>query len=174
VAIREDETAAIAMGIPLVRTKLLAFAIGASFSGSMGVLVASFRTFVSPESFQLQQSINILVMVILGGIGSVPGALLGAALVTILNLKILPDLALYLNQLRQQGGLWAELSTQLDPAKYQRLVFGVILVIMMIKRPAGILPAERRKLELEDAMHSGSDPAVTAPPVAGTSQSEEP
>ncbi len=82
-AIREDETAAIAMGIPLVKTKLLAFAIGASFSGAMGVLVASFRTFVSPESFQLQQSINILVMIILGGIGSTPGVILGAALVTI-------------------------------------------------------------------------------------------
>jgi branched-chain amino acid transport system permease protein len=150
IAIREDETAAIAMGIPLVRTKLLAFAIGASFAGAMGVLVASFRTFVSPESFQLIQSINILVMVILGGIGSIPGAILGAAIVTILNLKILPDLALTLNSLRQQGGIFASLSTQLDPAKYQRFVFGIILVIMMIKRPAGLLPAQRRKLELEE------------------------
>jgi branched-chain amino acid transport system permease protein len=151
IAIREDETAAIAMGIPLVKTKLLAFAMGASFSGAMGMLVASFRTFVSPESFQLIQSINILVMVILGGIGSIPGVILGAALVTILNLKILPDLALTLNSLRQQGGIFASLSTQLDPAKYQRFVFGIILVIMMIKRPAGLLPAERRKLELQEA-----------------------
>ena len=174
VAIREDETAAIAMGIPLVKTKLLAFAIGASFSGAMGVLVASFRTFVSPESFQLQQSINILVMVILGGIGSVPGVILGAALVTILNLKVLPDLALILNQLRQQGGLWAQLSTQLDPAKYQRFVFGVILVIMMIRRPAGILPAERRKLELEDAIRGQPENTGAAAPVASPSQADEP
>jgi len=151
VAIREDETAAIAMGIPLVKTKLLAFAIGASFSGAMGAVVASFRTFTSPESFLVMQSINILVMIILGGIGSIPGVILGAALVTILNLKILPDLALWLNQLRQQGGFFASLSTQLDQAKYQRLVFGLILVIMMIKRPAGLLPAQRRKMELQEA-----------------------
>ncbi len=168
IAIREDETAAIAMGIPLVRTKLLAFAIGASFSGAMGVLVASFRTFVSPESFQLQQSINILVMVILGGIGSTPGVILGAALVTVLNLKILPDLALTLNQLRQQGGIWASLSTQLDPAKYQRFVFGIILVIMMIKRPAGLMPAKRRKLELEEADETANGDETE--PAAATSQ----
>lgn len=165
VAIREDETAAIAMGIPLVKTKLLAFAIGASFSGAMGVLVASFRTFTSPESFQLIQSINILVMIILGGIGSVPGVILGAALVTILNLKLLPDLALWLNALRQNSEIFKNLSTQIDPAKYQRLVFGLILVVMMIKRPAGLLPAQRRKMELQEAeeeieLDDGAGPAV--------------
>ncbi|HLF28130.1 MAG TPA: branched-chain amino acid ABC transporter permease [Anaerolineae bacterium] len=174
IAIREDETAAIAMGIPLVRTKLLAFAMGASFSGAMGVLVASFRTFVSPDSFQLQQSINILVMVILGGIGSIPGVILGAGLVTILNLKILPDLALTLNQLRQQGGIWAQLSTQLDPAKYQRFVFGIILVVMMIKRPAGLLPAKRRQMELEEHeqenIESDSGAAPVAPIVQGAAK----
>ena len=150
-AIREDETAAIAMGIPLVRTKLLAFAAGASFAGAMGVLFSAFRTFVSPESFQLLQSINILVMVILGGIGSIPGVILGAALVTILNNQVLQQLSLSLGQLRQQGGFWEQvLNTQIDPAKYQRLIFGIILVVMMIKRPAGILPAKRRQMELQE------------------------
>lgn len=151
VAIREDETAAIAMGIPLVRTKLMAFAIGASFSGAMGVLFAANRTFVSPESFSLLASINVLVMIILGGIGSIPGVILGAALVTILNIQVLQELSLFFSQLRQQGGIWAQvLSTQLDPAKYQRLIFGIILVVMMIRRPAGILPAKRRQLELNE------------------------
>ncbi|MBI4771397.1 MAG: branched-chain amino acid ABC transporter permease [Chloroflexi bacterium] len=158
-AIREDETAAIAMGIPLVRTKLWAFAAGASFSGAMGVLFAANRTFVSPESFNLLQSIGVLVMVILGGVGSIPGVVLGATLVTILNIQLLQGLSLYFSQLRQTPGLvpllnipWSRLlSTQLDPAKYQKLVFGLILIIMMIFRPAGILPAERRRHELMEA-----------------------
>ncbi len=157
-AIREDETAAIAMGIPLVRTKLLAFAAGASFAGVMGVLYSANRTFVSPESFSFLQSIGVLTMVILGGLGSIPGVILGAAVVVILNIQVLQTLSLFLSQLRQSDAVipiinfaWKDLSTQLDPAKYQKLVFGIILVVMMIFRPAGILPAERRKLELEES-----------------------
>lgn len=155
-AIREDETAAIAMGIPLVRLKLAAFAAGASFAGVMGVLFAASRTFVSPESFSFMQSIGVLSMVILGGLGSIPGVILGAAVVIILNLQILQGLSLYLSQLRQSNAVipiinfaWKDLSTQLDPAKYQRLLFGIILIVMMIYRPAGLIPAERRKRELK-------------------------
>jgi branched-chain amino acid transport system permease protein len=154
-AIREDETAAVAMGIPIVRMKLLAFAIGASFAGVMGALVASSRTFVSPESFSFMQSIGVLAMVILGGLGSVPGVILGAATVVILNLQILQGFSLYLSQLRQSDAIipiinfeWRNLSAQLDPAKYQRLLFGTILVLMMIFRPEGLIPAERRKRKL--------------------------
>jgi branched-chain amino acid transport system permease protein len=174
-AVREDETAAIAMGIPLVRTKLLAFAAGASFAGVMGVLFAANRTFVSPESFSLLQSINILVMVILGGIGSIPGVILGAALVTILNIQILQEVSLFFSQLRQQGGIWAQiLNTQLDPAKYQRLIFGIILIVMMIKRPAGILPAQRRRMELQEHEptegESGASPGQAAPAAGGAGQ----
>ncbi|PKN92729.1 MAG: branched-chain amino acid ABC transporter permease [Chloroflexi bacterium HGW-Chloroflexi-6] len=153
-AIREDETAAIAMGIPLVKMKLIAFAVGASFAGTMGVLVAASRTFVSPESFSFMQSIGVLTMVILGGIGSIPGVILGAAVVTILNLQVLQGLSLYLSQLRQSDAViplinfaWRDLSTQMDPAKYQRLLFGLILILMMIFRPSGLIPAERRKRE---------------------------
>lgn len=153
-AIREDETAAIAMGIPLVKMKLAAFAVGASFAGTMGVLVAASRTFVSPESFSFMQSIGVLTMVILGGVGSIPGVILGAAVVTILNLQVLQGLSLYLSQLRQSDAViplinfaWRDLSTQLDPAKYQRLLFGLILILMMIFRPGGLIPAERRKRE---------------------------
>lgn len=155
-AVREDETAAIAMGIPLVRTKLAAFAAGASFAGAMGVLMASSRTFVSPESFSFMQSIGVLSMVILGGAGSIPGVILGAATVTILNLQILQGLSLYLSQLRQSDAVipiinfaWRDLSTQLDPAKYQRLLFGLILILMMIFRPMGLIPSERRKREMQ-------------------------
>jgi branched-chain amino acid transport system permease protein len=154
-AIREDETAAVAMGIPVVKMKLMAFAIGASFAGAMGALVAASRTFVSPESFSFMQSIGVLSMVILGGLGSIPGVILGAATVTILNLQILQGFSLYLSQLRQSDAVipiinfaWRDLSAQLDPAKYQRLLFGTILVLMMIFRPDGLIPAERRKRKM--------------------------
>jgi branched-chain amino acid transport system permease protein len=155
-AVREDETAAIAMGIPLVKTKLSAFAVGASFAGIMGVLLAANRTFISPESFSFMQSIGVLAMVILGGAGSIPGVILGAAVITILNLQVLQGFSLYLNELRQSDAVipiinfaWKNLSTQLDPAKYQRLLFGLILILMMIFRPKGLIPAKRRRRKLD-------------------------
>jgi len=151
-AIREDEVAAVAMGIPLVKMKLAAFAVAASFAGIMGVIFAANRTFVSPETFNFLQSIGVLSMVILGGMGSIPGVIVGAAAVTVLNVQVLQGLSLGLNDLRQSGGVipiinfaWKDLSSQLDPAKYQRLLFGLILIIMMIYRPAGIIPEKRRK-----------------------------
>ena len=154
-AIREDETAAIAMGIPLVKMKLAAFAAGASFAGAMGALYAANRTFVSPETFSFLQSIGVLTMVILGGLGSIPGVIFGAAAVVLLNIQILQNFSLYLSELRQGDTVipiinfaWKDLSNQLDPAKYQKLVFGLILILMMIFRPSGLIPAERRKREL--------------------------
>jgi branched-chain amino acid transport system permease protein len=109
------------------------------------------------------QSIGVLSMVILGGSGSIPGVILGAATVTILNLQVLQGLSLYLSQLRQSDAVipiinfaWANLSTQLDPAKYQRLLFGLILILMMIFRPEGLIPSQRRKRELaSDKVESG-------------------
>ena len=154
-AIREDETAAIAMGIPIVRMKLMAFASGAAFAGAMGVIYAANRTFVSPETFSFLQSIGVLTMVILGGLGSIPGVIVGAAVVVFLNIQVLQTFSLYLSSLRQSDAVipiinfaWKNLSTQLDPAKYQKLIFGMILVVMMIFRPEGLIPAERRKREL--------------------------
>ncbi len=158
-AIREDEVAATAMGVPLVQMKLAAFAAGASFAGIMGVIFASKQFFINPESFTLMESIGILAMVILGGMGSIPGAILGATAVTVLNLQVLKGLSLWLNDLRNAGTeLWipllgtfnlANLPSQLEPAKYERMVFGVILVLMMIFRPQGIIPARRRRIEIE-------------------------
>ena len=154
-AVREDELAATAMGIPSNVLKLGAFAVGASFAGAMGVIFAASRTFVSPESFSFLQSVGVLTMVILGGIGSIPGVIIGASVVIILNLQVLQSFSLFLSRLRQSDAYipiinfyWRDLSNQLDPSKYQRLVFGIILIVMMIYRPAGIFPAARRKREL--------------------------
>jgi branched-chain amino acid transport system permease protein len=154
-AIREDQTAAQAMGVPLVRMKLLAFACGASFAGAVGVLFAAKQIFINPESFTFMESIGVLAMIILGGMGSIPGAILGAAVVTVLNLQVLKGLSLWLNELRNAGVTifgysLANLPTQLEPAKYERMVFGLILVLMMIFRPQGILPARRRTRELQE------------------------
>jgi branched-chain amino acid transport system permease protein len=152
-AIREDELAAATMGIPVVRMKLLAFALGASFAAAVGVLFAAKQTFINPESFTFMESIGVLAMVILGGIGSIPGAIAGATVVTILNLQLLKGLSLWLNDLRQSGIVllvpWlgsydlSQIPVQFEPAKYERMVFGLILILMMIFRPQGIFPAQR-------------------------------
>jgi branched-chain amino acid transport system permease protein len=164
-AIREDETAAIAMGVPLVRMKLLAFAIGASFAGAMGVIYAAKQTFVSPESFSFNQSIFILAIVIVGGMGSIRGVILGAAVVTLLNLQVLKNFSILISSFRsnldQLPGFLQPIiegwPVQLDPARYERLVFGLLLALMMIFRPAGILPASRRKLELQAKKEEAAD-----------------
>jgi len=152
VALREDEIAAKAMGIPMVKTKLMAFATGAAFSGAMGVLFAAQRGFVSPESFTLLASITILGMVVLGGMGSITGVVLGVAALTLLNLDILKSFSGYLNALRQSsaglfGFYFKDLPTQVDPAKFERLVFGIVLILMMIFRPEGLIPERRHKIE---------------------------
>jgi branched-chain amino acid transport system permease protein len=117
------------------------------------VLFSAKQVFINPESFTFMESIGVLAMVILGGMGSIPGAILGATVVTVLNLQVLKGLSLWLNELRNAGVTilgWslADLPTQLEPAKYERMVFGLILVLMMIFRPEGILPARRRSREL--------------------------
>ncbi len=156
-AIREDEIAASAMGVPVVRMKLLGFAVGASFASAVGVLFAAKQVFINPESFTFMESIGVLAMVILGGMGSIPGTILGATGVTILNLQLLKGLSLWLNGLRQSGAVLSipllgsyplsQIPAQFEPAKYERMVFGLILIAMMIFRPQGILPPrqERKK-----------------------------
>ncbi|MUG88867.1 branched-chain amino acid ABC transporter permease [Paenibacillus timonensis] len=146
-AIRENEIAAQSMGIPLIRTKLTAFAIGASFSGMMGVVFAAKQTFIDPTSFTLLESITILVMVLLGGMGSVPGVILGAALVTILNLQVLTELTNWLNQLTLQGII--HIPNSISPSKMQRLIFGAILVLVAIFRPNGLITAKNKRVDAE-------------------------
>jgi branched-chain amino acid transport system permease protein len=155
-AIREDEVAAQAMGVPIVKMKLLAFALGASFAGAMGVIFAARNTFVSPESFNFIQSIFILAIVIVGGMGSIRGAILGAVIVTLLNLQLLKNFSLQINALRNIDWVvpiiefpirnWPQ---QLEPARYERFIFGLLLILMMIFRPSGIWPARRRQMELQ-------------------------
>ena len=135
-AMREDEVAARAMGINLTKYKLMAFMAGAAFAGAMGMLFAVKQNFVSPDSFSFLESIGILAMVILGGLGSLQGAVVGAVAVTVLKLLILKDLADFLS-----------MTVKLPPAfnipQYQPLIFGLILIVMMIYRQQGLLPGRR-------------------------------
>ena len=149
-AIREDEEAAEAMGVPTLKYKLWAFAIGASTSGFAGVVYASRVAFISPSSFQFIISITILAMVVLGGLGSIAGALIGAAVITVFPeiLRSLPD--------------WAQES--------RFMIFGAALVVMMIFRPQGIIPSRRRTAELKGEVHE----AVAVTPVFGEGTTDAP
>lgn len=135
-AMREDEIAARAMGINLTKYKILAFMTGASFAGAMGMLFAVKQNFVNPDSFSFLESIGILAMVILGGLGSIEGAVVGAIAVTVIRLVILKDLSDFLS-----------VTVKLPPAfnipQYQPLIFGLILILMMIYRQQGLLPGRR-------------------------------
>ncbi|MBM7693366.1 branched-chain amino acid transport system permease protein [Peribacillus deserti] len=151
-AVRENEIAAQSMGVPLVRTKLIAFAVGASFSGMMGVIFAGKQTFVDPTSFTLLESITILVMVILGGMGSVPGVILGAAVMTILNLQVLAEMTNWLNELSSSGAI--TIPDALSPSKMQRLIFGALLIVFALYRPKGLIPAKNPVYKEEELVSS--------------------
>ncbi|MFT8871154.1 MAG: branched-chain amino acid ABC transporter permease [Sporolactobacillus sp.] len=146
-AVRDNEIAAQAMGIPLVRTKLAAFAIGASFSGMMGTVFAAKQMYVDATSFTYLESTMILVMVILGGMGSVPGVILGAAVVIILNNQVLTDLSNWLSSLSSAGIL--NVPDALSPAKMQRFIFGILLVCFALYRTQGLIPHKNRKIDAE-------------------------
>ncbi|HEX3010451.1 MAG TPA: branched-chain amino acid ABC transporter permease [Syntrophomonadaceae bacterium] len=140
-AIREDELAARAMGVQVVKMKLLAFIIGASFAGTMGVIFAAKQTFIDPSSFGFMESIGILSMVILGGMGNVSGAIIGAVAVVMLQLNILKEFSEYLGQLSAQGII--HIPSQVDPAKYEKMIYGLILILTCIYMPKGMLPVKR-------------------------------
>jgi branched-chain amino acid transport system permease protein len=145
VAIREDEVAAAAMGINTRNVKLLAFALGASFGGVSGGLFAGFQGFISPESFTLFESIIVLCMIVLGGMGNIVGVILGALLLT-----AFPEALRYLGELQQL--LFNRVIV--DPNDLRLLVFGLALIVIMLFRPAGLLPSTRRARELK------AEPAV--------------
>ncbi|MHB8641711.1 MAG: branched-chain amino acid ABC transporter permease [Gaiellaceae bacterium] len=140
IAIREDETAAAAMGVPLMRTKTLAYAIGAFFGGVAGAFFAEFTTGANPDSFSFNFSVFVLVMVILGGIGNVWGVLVGAAFLAYLDQAGLADTGAWINQ---------HLHLTIDVPKYEFGIYGVILLLTMLFRPNGLIPEARRKLEFE-------------------------
>ena len=138
-AIREDEMAARAMGIDTTRIKLLAFAMGASFAGVAGGMFAAIQGFISPESFVLTESVMVLSMVVLGGMGNIWGVVLGAIL-----LSFVPEVLRYTVEPAQMalfGKMWIE------PEVLRMLLFGFAMVLMMLFRPAGILPSALRKRE---------------------------
>ncbi len=139
-AIREDEVAAASMGLNTRNLKLLAFAMGASFGGLSGGLFAGFQGFVSPESFTLQESVMILCMVVLGGMGHIAGVVLGAML-----LAILPEALRAAGDWEQMvfGRIWV------DPSNLRLLLFGMALVLMMLRRPGGLWPSNARRNELQ-------------------------
>ena len=148
IAMREDETVAQAMGINTYQAKLLAFSIGAAFAGLGGVLFASRNQYTGPEDHNLLVSINVLSLVIVGGMGSIPGVILGA-----LTLKGLPEI---LRQIED----------------YRILAFGALLVVMMILRPEGLWPSQRRRLEMhldEPPVELDISPTISDPasPAAG-------
>jgi branched-chain amino acid transport system permease protein len=154
VAIREDELAAAAMGINTRNVKLLAFAMGATFGGVAGGLFASFQGFISPESFTLLDSIMVLCMVVLGGMGNVIGVTIGALLLT-----ALPEALRHAGPLQQ---LWFG-TVYIDPSDLRMLLFGLALVLMMLFRPAGLWPSSIRRRELAAPREPGGTEGADVP-----------
>ncbi len=140
IALREDEIAAASMGVPLVRTKLLAYATGAAFGGIAGAFLGSYLNTVNADQFLFSFSIFVLAMIILGGLGNIWGVVLGAVVLSFANNYLIPDV---LNPIPGDIGL------DFDLTELSFGIFGFLLVIMMVLRPEGLLPERRRKLEME-------------------------
>jgi branched-chain amino acid transport system permease protein len=139
IAIREDETAAAAMGVPLMRTKTWAYAMGAFFGGIAGAYFASFKSAVFASDFFFNISVFILCMVILGGMGSIWGVVFGAVFLTYLDQAGLGNIG---------GWLRDNIGIDVDVPKYSFGIYGAIIVIVMLFRPQGLIPSERRRAEL--------------------------
>jgi branched-chain amino acid transport system permease protein len=150
IAIREDEVAAASMGVPLVRTKLLAYATGAAFGGMSGAFLASYTNTVNADQFQFAFSIFILSMIILGGLGSIWGVALGAVLLQLVNRYLIPDV------LNDKAQSWFNF----DLTQLSFSIFGFILVLVMLIRPEGLLPERRRKAELREGIGATEESLV--------------
>jgi branched-chain amino acid transport system permease protein len=143
IAIREDETAAAAMGVPLMRTKTWAYATGAFFGGVAGAYFASFKSSTFPNDFNFNISAFILSMVILGGMGNVWGVIFGAAFLAYLNQEGLANIGHQLNQ---------TFGTHLEVPLYQFGIYGAIIVLVMLIRPEGLIPSARRQAEFHEGV----------------------
>ena len=141
-AVREDETAARAMGIDTTKIKLLAFAMGASFGGLAGGMFSAIQGFISPESFVLVESIMVLSMVVLGGMGNIWGVILGALL-----LSFVPEILRHTVEPLQRSLFGKSI---IEPEVIRMLLFGLALMLMMLFRPAGLWPSTVRKRELSE------------------------
>lgn len=156
-AIREDEVAAKACGINTRNVKLLAFAMGATFGGVAGGLFAGFQQFVSPESFGLLESVMVLCMVVLGGMGHIPGVIFGALLLT-----LLPEFFRHIAAPLQQSLFGSVL---VDPESLRMLLFGLALVLVMRFRPSGLWPSPQRRREIEDVQNTDAPADVPVSPM---------
>jgi branched-chain amino acid transport system permease protein len=139
IALREDEVAAVSMGVPLVKTKLLAYGTGAAFGGVSGAFLGSYLNTVNADQFQFSFSIFVLAMIILGGLGSIWGVVVGAVVLSFINNRLIPDV---LNDVPAKIGL------NFDLTELSFGIFGFLLVIMMVLRPEGLIPERRRQIEL--------------------------
>jgi branched-chain amino acid transport system permease protein len=157
VAIREDEIAAKAMGINTRNIKLLAFGMGASFGGISGAMFASFQGFVSPESFSLMESIAVLAMVVLGGIGHIPGVVLGGAI-----LAALPEVLRHVVEPLQRKLFGTVL---IEAEVLRQLLYGLAMVVIMLYRPAGLWPSPMHEDRMDanaKKRHDDKEPAALA------------
>jgi branched-chain amino acid transport system permease protein len=155
-AVREDEVAAAASGVNTVAIKLLAFAIGASFSGFAGCYYGAKLSTVGSENFEFIVSVTILIMVVLGGMGNIPGVIVGALTISFVNFYVLTNLPDYastiartvgLDFLNKSSGEWVGLHDEVQRLNY--LIFGLILVVVMLLRPQGLFPSRVREQELQ-------------------------
>ena len=144
IAIREDEVAAASMGVPLVRTKLLAYAMGAALGGAAGAFLGTYSQAIDSNQFQFSFSILILAMVILGGLGSIWGVVFGAIALAVIDRQLIP------NTLHNVPHDVFGLNFTLSQISFG--IFGFLLVMMMLARPEGLFPERRRKLELTEAV----------------------
>ncbi|MDQ3214971.1 MAG: ABC transporter ATP-binding protein, partial [Pseudomonadota bacterium] len=145
-AIREDDIAAKAMGINVRNVKLLAFSLGATFGGVAGAMFAAFQGFVSPESFVLNESIIVLAMVVLGGIGHIPGVILGAVL-----LAVLPE---FLRYTVEPAQIFMFGKVILEAEILRMMLYGLALVLIMLYRPKGLWPAPEHGVNPVQQRHS--------------------
>jgi len=143
IALREDEVAAVSMGVPQVKTKLLAYGTGAAFGGVSGAFLGSYLNTVNADQFQFAFSIFVLAMIILGGLGSIWGVVVGAIALSFINNRLIPDV---LNEVPAKVGL------DFDLTELSFGIFGFLLVIMMILRPEGLIPERRRQIELSEGL----------------------
>jgi branched-chain amino acid transport system permease protein len=159
-AMREDELAAASMGIDIVRTKLLAFSMGATFSGFAGAFYGAYISAIFPSSFRFDVSVMLLCMVILGGLGNITGVILGGLIIQFADRLFLPQLSQLVQKLLENTDNPAlkELNFASD---FRLLLFGLTLVIMMLVRPEGLVPSARRRAELHEHEEApGPEPAT--------------
>jgi branched-chain amino acid transport system permease protein len=165
IAIREDETAAGAMGVPLMRTKTWSYAMGAFFGGIAGAYIATFNSGAFPTQFDFNISIFLLCMVILGGMGSLWGVVVAGFILSWLNVEGLANIGAWLN-----NNVFNIVGLEIEVPKYSFGIYGLIIVLMMLFRPTGLIPERRRKMEIEE----GAGAAVVSQSVYESRGEDEP